>query len=153
MEKINYRLATEQDFAEILNMIKALALFEKAPEKVINTVELMNNEKHLFKCFIAETNEKEIVGMALYFFAYFTWIGKSLYLDDLYVKPEYRSKGIGTALLKQIFKTAKTENCRRLRWQVLNWNSQAIKLYKKAGAIIDNEWTNCDFEFEQIKSF
>ncbi len=153
MEKINYRLATEQDFAEILNMIKALALFEKAPEKVINTVELMNNEKHLFNCFIAETNEKEIIGMALYFIAYFTWVGKSLYLDDLYVKPEYRSKGIGTALLKQIFKTAKTENCRRLRWQVLNWNSQAIKLYKKAGAIIDNEWTNCDFEFEQIKSF
>jgi GNAT superfamily N-acetyltransferase len=89
--------------------------------------------------------------MALYFYAYFTWVGKSLYLDDLYVKPEHRGKGIGTALLDKIFEKAKSENCRRLRWQVLNWNTPAIKMYEKAGAIIDNEWSNCDFDYEELK--
>ncbi len=147
------RKAEEKDYPQILDYIKDLALFEKAPEKVLNTVEYMKEENHLFGCYVAENTEKEIVGMALYFFAYFTWVGKSLYLDDLYVKPEYRGFGIGKDLLAKIFQLAKKENCRRLRWQVLNWNQKAIDLYKKVGATIDNEWSNCDFDYEQIKDF
>ncbi len=147
------RLAEEKDFPQILSYIKELALFEKAPEKVLNTVEYMKEDKDLFGCYVAESNEGEIVGMALYFFAYFTWVGKSLYLDDLYVKPECRGLGIGSALLEKIFKLAKDENCRRLRWQVINWNQEAIDLYNKVGATIDNEWSNCDFDYEQIKGF
>lgn len=147
------RKAEEKDFPEILNMIKELAEFEKAPEKVINSVEKMKIEKDLFGCFLAELPNGQIAGMALYFFAYFTWVGKSLYLDDLYIKPQYRGQGIGTKLLHEIFKLAKKENCRRLRWQVLNWNINAIKMYEKTGAKIDNEWSNCDFDHEQIKNF
>lgn len=153
MSEYTIRIAEENDFPKILEMIKELALFEKAPEKVINSVDFMKQEKDLFGCYVAETESGEITGMALYFFAYFTWVGKSLYLDDLYVSPEHRGKGIGTALLDKIFEKAKSENCRRLRWQVIHWNTPAIKMYKKVGATIDNDWINCDFDHEQIKRF
>ncbi len=151
--KITIRKAIEKDFFEILSLIKELATFEKAPEKVTNTVEQMKKEKDFFQCFVAKTEEKEIVGIALYFFAYYTWIGKSLYLDDLYVKESFREQKIGTRLLKKIFEIAKKENCKRVRWQVLNWNKSAIDMYKKCGADIDNEWINCDFDYQGIKEF
>jgi GNAT superfamily N-acetyltransferase len=144
--KTTIRTATEADFPAILEMIKELATFEKAPEKVTNSVEQMIEEKELFKCFVAENEDKHIIGFALYFFAYYTWVGKSLYLDDLFVRKEYRGNGIGQLLLDKIFEVAKTENCKRLRWQVLNWNAPAIELYKKIGATLDDEWINCDFE-------
>ncbi len=145
MMKTTIRKATEADFPAILEMIKELAKFEKAPEKVTNTAEQMNTEKDFFKCFIAENQDKQIMGFALYFFAYYTWVGKSLYLDDIYVKEELRGKGVGTMLLKKIFEVAKKEKCKRIRWQVLNWNTPAIELYEKIGANVDNEWLNCDF--------
>ena len=91
--------------------------------------------------------------MALYFFAYFTWMGKSLYLDDLYVKEAFRGNKIGTNLLKEIFEFAKKEKCKRVRWQVLNWNKPAIGLYTKCGANINNEWNNCDFDESAIENF
>ena len=120
---IALRPATEADFPEILGMIKELALFEKAPEKVTNSVEQMQREKDFFRCIMAENEDGIIVGMALYFFAYYTWVGKSLYLDDLYIKPDYRGNGIGTMLL----------------------NTPAIDLYKKMGLTLDEEWINCDW--------
>jgi GNAT superfamily N-acetyltransferase len=150
---INIRKATEQDFPVILGMIKELALFEKAPEKVTNSVEQMMEEKELFRCIVAETKTGEIAGMALYFFAYYTWVGKSLYLDDLYVKEHYRKMKIGTVLLNEVMKIARDENCKRVRWQVLNWNKNAIEMYVKSGATIDGEWLNCDFDAEGVKSF
>ncbi len=153
MSNYTIRKADENDFPQILEMIKELALFERAPDKVINSVEYMKQEKDLFGCLVVENDNSEIIAMALYFYAYFTWVGKSLYLDDLYVKPDYRGKGIGSLLLDEIYEIAKAENCKRLRWQVINWNTPAIKLYEKAGATIDNEWSNCDFDFEQIKNF
>lgn len=151
--KINIREATESDFPAILSMIKELAEFEKAPEKVTNSVEQMNREKDLFRCFVAETESNEIVGMALWFFAYYTWVGKSLYLDDLYVKEQYRKNKVGTALLRKIFEVASAEGCQRVRWQVLNWNQSAIEMYRKSGAEIDDEWLNCSFDAEGIKNF
>ncbi len=150
---INIRKATETDFPAILGLIKELALFEKAPEKVTNSVEQMNEEKQFFRCIVAESKTGEIVGMALYFFAYYTWVGKSLYLDDLYVKEIYRKMKIGTALLNEVMEIARTENCKRVRWQVLNWNENAIQMYRKAGAVIDGEWFNCDFDAEGILKF
>jgi GNAT superfamily N-acetyltransferase len=150
---INIRKATEADFPIILLLIKELAAFEKAPEKVTNTVELMKQEKEFFQCLVAVAENKEIVGIALYFFAYYTWVGKSLYLDDLYVKESFRKHKVGTALLNRTFEIARSENCKRVRWQVLNWNKNAIQLYKKCGAEIDSEWLNCSFDSVAIKNF
>ena len=145
---MNYtiRLATEADFPAILDIVVALALFEKAPEKVTNTVERMKEEKNCFNCFVAVKEEGTIIAICLYFFAYYTWVGKSLYLDDLYVLEPYRKHGIATALLNKLFEVARNEKCHRVRWQVLNWNENAIRLYKKYGATIDDEWLNCDFD-------
>lgn len=150
---VHIRKATEADFPAILGLIKELALFEKAPEKVTNTVEQMKEEQGLFRSLVAETKTGEIVGMALYFFAYYTWVGKSLYLDDLYVKEVHRKNKIGSALLNEVMAIAKAENCNRVRWQVLNWNKNAIGMYQSAGAVIDDEWLNCDFDVEGIRNF
>ena len=152
---MNYkiRIATEKDFPSILLLIRELAAFEKAPEKVTNSVEMMKKEKDLFHCFVAETEKGEIIGMALYFFAYYTWVGKSLYLDDIYVKESFRKHRIGTALLSKVFEVANEENCKRVRWQVLSWNTSAIQMYNKCGAEIDDEWLNCSFDSEGIKNF
>ncbi len=147
------RKATTNDFPAILGMIKELARFEKAPEKVTNTVKQMEAEQELFECFVVENKDGEVIAMALYYFAYYTWIGKSLYLDDLYVKEAYRGNGIATALIKEIFEVAKKEKCKRVRWQVLDWNEPAIQLYKKLGADVDGEWCNCDFNEKSIIDF
>lgn len=151
--EIRIRKAKEDDFPAILLLIKELADYEKAPEKVTNSVALMNKEKDYFNCFVAETENNEIVGMALYFFAYYTWVGKSLYLDDIYVRENFRNMKIGSALLRKIFETAKEQDCKRIRWQVLNWNESAIEVYRKAGAGIDDEWLNCTMEYDMIKNF
>ncbi len=141
---MNIRKAEESDFPKIIELIKELAAFEKAPEKVTNTVEQMKNEKEYFHCFVAENETDGIIAFALYFFAYYTWVGKSLYLDDIYVKEEFRGKKAGYKLLTKIFEVAKKENCKRIRWQVLNWNTDALEFYKKIGATTDDEWINCD---------
>ena len=151
MININIRNAEEKDFPEVLALIKELASFENAEKEVINTVEQMQEEKDYFKCFVAETDDNEIVGMALYYFVYFTWVGKSLYLDDLYVKQSVRENKIGSKLLQELFDVAKTENCKRVRWQVLDWNEAAINLYKKMGAKLDADWYNCDFDNNAIQ--
>jgi len=150
---INIRIAAEEDYPAILSLIRELAEFEKAPAKVTNNVGQMKQEKELFHCYVAETESGEIVGMALYFFAYYTWVGKSLYLDDLYVKESYRNQKIGASLLKKIFEVANAEDCKRVRWQVLSWNQPAIGLYKKSGAEIEDEWLNCSFDSDGIKNF
>ncbi|MBB3188434.1 GNAT family N-acetyltransferase [Microbacter margulisiae] len=151
--KITIRKATQDDYPAILEMIKALAVFEKAGDKVSNTVEQMIEEQAFFRCLIAENDQHQPVAIALYFFAYYTWVGKSLYLDDLYVKETYRKQGIATQLLRAVFDVAREENCHRVRWQVLNWNENALALYRKCGATIDSEWSNCDFDREGIVNF
>lgn len=145
MNIFSIRKAVPADFEAILGLIKDLALFEKTPEKVLNTVEQMEVEQACFECFVVENQEQKIIGMALYYFAYYTWVGKSLYLDDLYVQEAFRGQGIGGRLLDKIFEVAKENNCKRVRWQVLNWNEPAIRMYQKLGADIDNDWSNCDF--------
>jgi GNAT superfamily N-acetyltransferase len=143
------RNGEEKDFPVILEMIHELAFFEKAPHLVENTLETMIAEQSLFQLKVVEYNG-QVVAMALFYFAYYTWVGKSLYLDDLYVKEAHRGKGIGSALLSSIFKVAQAEQCKRVRWQVLDWNEPAIALYKKMGAKLDAEWINCDFDKTMI---
>ncbi len=147
------REAVEDDFPAILELIRELAEYEKSPGEVTNTVERMREEKDLFRCLVAETTEKEIVGMALYFFAYFTWVGKSLYLEDIIVRQAYRQQKIGTELLGRVMQVAGEENCRRVRWQVLDWNEPAIAFYRKCGADINNEWLNCTFDEAGIAGY
>ena len=143
---IKIRKATENDFPAIFGLITELAEYEASLDKVSNSLELMYEQKDYFNCYVAETEEKEIIGMALYYFSYYTWVGKTLYLDDLYVKEAWRGNGLGTRLMDKMFEIAKAEKCNRFRLQVLNWNESAIKLYEKSGFTVDKTWYNCDFE-------
>ena len=143
---ITIRKTEPKDYPAVLELIKELALFERAPEKVTNTVELMQEENHYFQSLVAEKEDGEIVGMAIYFFAYYTWVGKSLYLDDIVVKEQYRGNKIGTKLLNKVIEFGNENNCKRIRWQVLDWNTDAIEFYRKYGAKLDGEWVNCDIE-------
>lgn len=147
------REATRKDFPVIIELIRELALYEKAPEKVTNSVEQMEQEADLFRCVLAIDATGRVLGMALWFYAYYTWVGKSLYLDDIYVREEYRGNGIGGALLRRVFADAREKGCKRVRWQVLDWNTPAIKVYKRYGADIDDEWLNCSFDREGISRF
>jgi ribosomal protein S18 acetylase RimI-like enzyme len=150
---ISIRPATEADFPAVLDLVKELAAYLGVPEVVRNTVEQMKAEQQYFRCLVAENEQHEIVGIATYFIAYFTWFGKSLYLDDLYVKQSSRGQKIGSQLLAAIVNIAKNENCKRVRWQVSDWNTSAIGFYEKYGAEIDQEQRNCDLDAETMIKF
>ena len=139
------RPATENDVPQIMGLIHELALFEKAPEEVINTAEQMKKDgfeaNPLFKCLVAVT-DAGIIGFALYYYRYSTWKGKCLYLEDFYVKENFRNFGVGKLLFDIIIETAKHDNCKRINWQVLDWNESAIKFYEKYNAGFDKEWWN-----------
>lgn len=142
--EIKIREAEVSDFNRINALFKEFAAFENLPERMTNTVEQMLEEKEYFNCFVAETAEGEIAGYVTYFFCYYTWVGKSLYMDDLYVRPEFRGKSIGSQLIKKIIGYAKDSGCHRLRWQVSEWNQPAIGFYKKLGADVSGVEQNCD---------
>ena len=151
--KITIRQAAEDDFPAVLSLIRELAEYEKELHKVTNTVGQMKAEKDLFRCYVAETENGEMAGMVIFFFVYYTWVGKSLYLEDIYVRESFRKQGIGSLLMDKIFEIARAENCRRVRWQVLDWNKPAIEMYRKCGAVISGEWLNCNFEEEAIRNY
>lgn len=137
----------EQFFPEILELIKELANYEGLPDKMINTLDQMNSEKELIRGFVATNETGKIIGYSTNFFAYYTWVGKSLYMDDLYVQEKYRGMGIGTHLIQANISFAKQNNCKRLRWQVSEWNKSAIEFYKNLGARVDGTESNCDMSF------
>ncbi len=99
---ITIRPATENDYPAIVEMFREFAHFEHLDERLTNTVEGIKAETEYFNCFVAVNNKDEIVGYATYFFAYFTWTGKSLYMDDLYVKENCRGAGIGKQLINKV---------------------------------------------------
>ena len=144
------RKGTKQDLPSVLDLINELALFEKAPEQVINTVNDMEKDgfgkNPVFNFYVAELNNT-IVGIAVYFIKYSTWKGKGLYLDDLFVTEKFRGKGIGKKLFDIIIEEAKNINAKQLHWQVLDWNTPAINFYKKYGATVDAEWLDCKLHF------
>ena|SRR5665647_121336 len=143
---ITIRSAKEDDYEAILELFREFAHFENLDERMTNSVEQMKTEKAYFNCFVAVNSRNEIVGYATYFFAYFTWTGKSLYMDDLYVKESHRGEGIGTLLINQVIAYAKASNCHKLRWQVSDWNAPAIGFYKSLGAVVDAQERNCDLD-------
>ena len=146
------RKGTENDFDALMGLIKDLAVFEKSPDAVRNSPELMKLDKDFFGFFVAEDGGR-IIGYALYFFAYFSWVGKSLYLEDIYVAPEHRGRKVGYLLMKRVVELAKSEGCRRMRWQVLSWNEKAIRFYKRCSAEVDDEWLNCTLDEAGIAGF
>lgn len=141
---INVRKAIASDFEQIHALFVEFPEFEKLPEKMVNTVERMNEEQAFFNCWVAETSDHEIAGYVTCFFCYYTWTGKAMYMDDLYVKPQFRGTGIGTQLIRQVIRCAEETGCHKLRWQVSGWNAPAIAFYKKLGAEIDGTEQNCD---------
>jgi len=149
---VTIREGAQEDFPALLGLIRELAVFEHAAGDVKNSVGLMKRQKELFRFFVAE-EEGKVVGAAVYFIAYYTWVGKSLYLDDLYVKPEFRRRKVGSLLLRRVFEVARRERCQRLRLQVLDWNKGAIDFYRRCGGSISDEWLNCDFDAARIERF
>jgi GNAT superfamily N-acetyltransferase len=141
---LTLRFAEEKDIPIIFSLIKELAEYEKLLDEVTVTEDILREnlfgKKKYAEVIIAELDGKP-VGQALFFHNFSTFGGKpGIYLEDLYVKPEFRGKGIGKALLKKLIDVAKERNCGRVEWVVLDWNKPAIDFYKKLGAEPMNEW-------------
>ena len=141
---ITIRKADPSDFAAIFSLIKEFSIFQKTPEKVIITLEQMMADANIFQGFVAEKDNKDIIGFASFYFTYYSWSGRGLYLDDLYVTETYRNKGVGKMLLEKVIALAKNSQCKKVRWQVSKWNSNSIEFYKKMGATVDDMEANCD---------
>ena len=148
--EITIRPANEMDFPEIFSLITEFSIFQGTPEKVSITVEQMQENKELFNCLVAETKDKHIVGFASFFFAYYSWSGKALYLDDLYVKETFRNQAIGKMLFDAVLVYAKNNHCNKMRWLVSKWNTNAIGFYKSIGANIDETELTCDLTLNEI---
>lgn len=149
--EINIRRAVKEDGYSIMELIKELALYEKAPEEVTlnfeHFIESGFGENPVWWAFVAETAEKKVIGFALYYIRFSTWKGKRLYLEDLVVNETYRGKGIGAKLLDRLIEEAKDKKFTGMMWQVLDWNEPAINFYKKYNAKLDGDWINCSLEF------
>lgn len=141
---ISFRFAVEEDVAIILSFIKDLAEYEKLLDKVTVTKDILKENlfgKRKYAEVIFAEIDKKPVGQALFFHNFSTFLGKpGIYLEDLYVKPEFRGKGIGKALLYKVIEIAKKRNCGRVEWVVLDWNKPAIEFYKKLGAEEMSDW-------------
>jgi GNAT superfamily N-acetyltransferase len=153
---VRIREGRKQDLPRTLELIKELADFEKALHEVTNTLTMLEEDgfgpNPIFGFFVAE-EEQQIHGIALYYYRYSTWKGKRLYLEDIVVTQEQRSKGIGKLLFEATMKKVLNENCTGMMWQVLEWNASAIEFYKRYYTRFDEEWINCHLEAEQIRSF
>lgn len=153
---MNIRKGTKQDMSSVLNLIKELAAFEKEPDAVVVTVEDLERDGFsstpLFYTFVAEVDTK-IVGVALYYYRYSTWKGKTIHLEDLIVNEKMRGKGIGFALYSEILKQGKKENVRRVEWNVLDWNTPAIEFYEKSGAKLLETWRVVQMDEIGIEEF
>jgi GNAT superfamily N-acetyltransferase len=149
------REGIKQDLPRVLELVKELATFERAPQEVINTVEQMEKDgfgpNPVFGFYVCE-NASGIVGLSLYYWRYSTWKGKRLYLEDIIVTEKERGQGIGKMLFDRTMQKALEENCTGMMWQVLDWNEPAITFYKKYGTSMSQEWVNCTLEAEQIRS-
>jgi len=150
------RKAEKKDSKSILRLIQELALFEKEPESVL----LQENdiEKHgfssspLFHCLVAEL-EGVIVGMALYYPRYSTWKGPTFHLEDLIVSEHFKGKGFGTQLYTAFIKQAYEAGVERIEWNVLDWNTPAVRFYEKSGATVLSDWRTVQMHRPAMKNF
>ncbi|MCF4100346.1 GNAT family N-acetyltransferase [Gillisia sp. M10.2A] len=137
------RKAEKQDLPQVLELIQELAEFEKEPEAVIIDVSHLEEAgfgpNPLFTCFVAEVNGR-IEGMALVYFRFSTWKGRTLHLEDLVVRQKMRGTGLGSALYKKVVDFAISQGVKRAEWVVLDWNKPAIDFYKRSGAKVLTDW-------------
>ncbi len=153
---ISIRKGTPTDLPHVYALIQELAVFEKAPAEVTNTLADMHadgfGDNPVFEFFVAEA-ETKIIGLCLYYMAYSTWKGKMLYLEDLVVTEAYRRYGVGKKLFDAFAQRGLELNAKRLKWQVLEWNEPAITFYRKLKANLDSEWINCNMTAEEIAAY
>ncbi len=166
---MNIRKGKPEDMSEVLALIQELAHFEKEPDAVLITVDdLIRDgfgETPLFHVFVAEVESnpspnnhrdeqvKQIVGIALYYYRYSTWKGKTIHLEDLIVKESMRGTGLGYALYSEIIKQAQKDKVRRIDWNVLDWNTPAIDFYEKTGAKVFKDWCVAQMDEAGIAHF
>ncbi|NMH27768.1 GNAT family N-acetyltransferase [Flavobacterium silvaticum] len=150
------RTGTAHDMPSILKLIKELATFEREPDAVVVTVDdLIRDgfgENALFHTFVAET-DSGIIGMALYYYRYSTWKGKTIHLEDLIVTESARGTGAGSALYKAVINQGKRDKVCRIEWNVLDWNTPAIDFYEKSGAKIIADWRVVHMDEKVILEF
>ena len=153
---LNIRFAVAEDCARLLELIKELAVYERAPEEVTVTLDHFTEagfgKNPVWKAFVAEVDEV-IVGFALYYTRYSTWKGCRLYLEDFIVTEAFRGKGLGKILFEKVIEEAKNGNYSGMVWQVLDWNEPAINFYNKYQAQLESGWLNAALAKEQIKAF
>lgn len=153
---VTIRKGTIDDLPQVFALIQELADFERAPQEVTNTLEEMERdgfgENAIYKFFVAES-EEGVIGLALYYTAYSTWKGKTIYLEDLIVTARLRRGGIGRRLFNAVALEARNVGAKRFAWQVLEWNEPAINFYKNIGATLDGEWINCRMTEEQLQNY
>lgn len=146
---IKIRPVEVKDVGRIFALIQELALYEKAPEQMTNTVDVLHHdlfEDPICEAIVAEEND-EVLGFALYYTSYSTWKGRSMYLEDFYVSEDQRRRGIGQLLFDEVVRIAKERKMARMDWQVLEWNQLALDFYAKNKAMLDGEWVNGRFIF------
>lgn len=157
MSKLIIRKAIFEDASLILAFIKELATYEKLPHGVIATVEDIETSlfaSHTTTEAVICTLDNKPIGFAVYFLNYSTWLGKNgLYLEDLYISPDYRGVGAGKRLLKYLAEIAVENNYGRFEWVVLDWNEPAIKFYESIGAKAKHEWTGYRLEGQALVDF
>jgi len=153
---MNIRKGTKADMKAVLDLIQELAVFEKEPDAVVVTVADLERDgfgdNPLFYTFVAEV-ENEIVGMALYYYRYSTWKGRTIHLEDLIIKEKMRGTGLGSALYSKIMEQGKIDNVRRIEWNVLDWNTPAVEFYKKSGAKVLEDWRVVQMDERGINTF
>ena len=151
------RLAQPADAEDIHRLIYELAVYEKAPEQMVATIAQINsslfNSSPVAFCHVAEVDGK-IVGIALWFLNYSTWLGKpGIYLEDLFVQPEFRGHGIGKSFMKVLAQLCIERGYERFQWWVLDWNKPSIDFYKSLGAVAMDEWTVFRLSGDALKKF
>jgi GNAT superfamily N-acetyltransferase len=153
---MNIRKGQKEDMPAVLSLIQELAAFEKEPDAVVVTVADLERDgfqdNPLFFVFVAEL-DNEIVGMALYYYRYSTWKGKTIHLEDLIVKEKMRGLGLGYQLYSAVINQGKKDQVRRIEWAVLDWNTPAIDFYVKSGAKVLADWRVAQLDEQVINNF
>ncbi len=147
--------ADYEDLTSCFDLIRLLAEYEKAADEVSLTLsEFQEDYKNgKFEILLCRDLCKAVIGMALFYPIYSTWKGTCIYLEDIIVSPEYRRKGVGTAIFDELIQYCKTSGVKRLKWQVLDWNQLGIDFYAKYAAIHEQEWLSFKLNYDQIQSF